>query len=383
MMTDSKLTKAKAKLMMENPYFGMMSSYLEVKSSDNIESFLSDGNRLEINETYLANLSLEETQFVLSNAAMHRVLDHQQRQDSKMTWLWQLATDYAINGMLVNNGLPLPDRVNYDTRFEGKYAEEIYAILKDEIRNEAYDQNEANESGYNENNQQKQNEMQAPQDQSEGKREQLEGDAMQALIEAQHKEAIKKADQASKEPKDLARLISKRYVSDRDWRALLADYLQEHLYSDYTRFPANKKLLYQGVYLPAPSHTPAKLGIAIDSSASISQTLLDQFVAEIEAIRLELQGIDIELFVVDAKVHAHHTFYEGEMVEVEILGGGGTDFRALFDYVLDQEIQIDCLLYFTDGAGIFPDDEPDFDLLWALTQATPIPFGETIILDAL
>ena len=376
----NKLALAKAKLMVEAPYFGIMSSYIELVESQNCESFLSNANRLEVNSDYLESLSLEEAKFILSNAAMHRVLDHERRQDSKMTWLWQLASDYAINAMLVENGMHLPDKVHYDKRFSGKYAEEIYAILKDEIRNEAYDDNEANESGFNEQNRRKQNELDNRSKESQDKAKQIEGDTMQALIEAQHKEALKKAYDAGKVPQSIERLISKKYPSQKDWRMLLAEFLQEHLYNDFTSFPPNKKLLYTGVYLPSLSHTPAKLGIAVDTSASISQKLLEQFVSEIEAIRLELHGVDIELFMVDAKVQSHQSFYEGEMLEIKPIGGGGTRFDLLFDYVQEEGIVLDALLYFTDGAGVFPKEVPDINLLWVLSKEAPVPFGESLVL---
>ena len=154
-----KISRAKARLLVEQPYFGTLASRLELSQSDDIESFLSDGTQLAYNGEYLDSLGLDELGFVLSNAAMHAALAHDIRQKGRMNWLWQLATDYAINAMLVENGLAVPQKINYDQRFVGLYAEEIYAILKDEIQNEEFDDNEENETGFNEENKRQQQQM--------------------------------------------------------------------------------------------------------------------------------------------------------------------------------------------------------------------------------
>jgi len=56
-------------------------------------------------------------EFALANGAMHTVLGHQNRAGERYDWLWQLATDYTINAMLVKNGMQLPERANFQERF--------------------------------------------------------------------------------------------------------------------------------------------------------------------------------------------------------------------------------------------------------------------------
>ena len=115
---DAKISQAKAKLLIEQPYFGTLASKLELHQSDNIQAFMSDGIRLDYNDEYLSALSLDEIGFVLSNGAMHASLAHDNRKNNRMTWLWQLSTDFAINAMLVQNMEEFPPHVNYQPRFE-------------------------------------------------------------------------------------------------------------------------------------------------------------------------------------------------------------------------------------------------------------------------
>jgi len=133
---NNKISQAKAKLLVDYPYFGTLASKLELVLNDNIESFKSDGKKLEYNSDFLERSELSEIEFVLANGAMHSVLAHESRKNNRSGWMWQMATDFAINDMLVENGLDMPYGAQYRVRFQGMYAEEIYAELKDDILRE-------------------------------------------------------------------------------------------------------------------------------------------------------------------------------------------------------------------------------------------------------
>ena len=61
------------------------------------------------------------------------------------------------------------------------------------------------------------------------------------------------------------------------------------------------------------------------------------------------------------------------MEHMEILGGGGTDFRPAFQYV-DSLIQkkaftgLKGLIYFTDGYGMFPVKMPSYDTVFVFMR---------------
>ena len=144
---EQRIAKVKATLIVEQPYFGSIASYLKPKLNEDIKTFLSTPKTFEYNDDYINSKSDEELSFLLTNASMHQAFLHEQRIDSRMQWLWTLATDYAINCLLVNNGLELPEDVNYDDRFDDLSAEAIYATLENEIDDEKhkerdYDANE-------------------------------------------------------------------------------------------------------------------------------------------------------------------------------------------------------------------------------------------------
>ena len=133
MLTIKKISQAKAQLLVEYPYFGTLASKLELIVNDDIESFKSDGKKLQYNSDFLKEAEISEIEFILANGAMHISLAHQNRKSGRSGWLWQMATDMAINDMLVENGLDRPYQAQYREKFKGMYAEEIYAELQDEI----------------------------------------------------------------------------------------------------------------------------------------------------------------------------------------------------------------------------------------------------------
>ena len=61
-------------------------------------------------------------------------------------------------------------------------------------------------------------------------------------------------------------------------------------------------------------------------------------------------------------------------------GGGGTDFEPIFKYIEDHELEVDAIVYITDGRCNFP-KERDIKTIWLITTDVVPPFGEYIKLD--
>ncbi|WP_345972973.1 vWA domain-containing protein [Sulfurimonas diazotrophicus] len=381
-----KLGKAKARLLLNSPYFGTLASRLELDTSDDIPGFLSNGLRLEYNPDYVEGLDDGECEFMLANGAMHAALVHERRQNGRMSWLWQLATDHAINAMLVQNNFALPPQVNYDPRFEGMYAEAIYAQLKDEIKNEEYSDDERNDTGFNENNQRKRDELKnAEGDHDPDKlrpQMEVENSVDESLFEHFEKAVREMLEQQGDTPLGLERFFIPAPKNVVDWRSELFHALSRHLKSDYRMLPPSKKLLYNHIYLPSSTSETLDIVIAIDSSGSVDEELLGRFIAEVESLLETFADYRIELLVSDAKVQSHRQFYPGEPLRFELKGGGGTDFRPVFEWTERYAPMAPLLLYFTDCDGRFPDREPLIDTVWVTPETQKeVPFGHTIPLN--
>jgi predicted metal-dependent peptidase len=62
------------------------------------------------------------------------------------------------------------------------------------------------------------------------------------------------------------------------------------------------------------------------------------------------------------------------------IGGGGTDFRPVFKYAEELNLDIDCLAFLTDGDGVFPDHVPRFPVIWGdiSGNAKKYPWGDVV-----
>ncbi|QOP42891.1 hypothetical protein FJR45_02560 [Sulfurimonas sediminis] len=369
--TEEKISQAKAKLLLEYPYFGTLASKIDVIINDDIEAFKSDGKKLEINSDYLQNLELSEMEFVFANGAMHASLAHEMRKKNRSGWLWQMATDMAVNDMLVQNGLDMPYGAQYRERFSGMYAEAIYAELKDDIlRNDEDLEYEADESD----DVQSDNQEQTPQElEEEILQEQLFAEEAIALLESKmHK---------GEAPVTIERFFQLNDFGKIDWRNELRMALDPYFRDDYVVMPPSKKLLYSGIYLPCNISQTFRLVIAVDSSGSIDEVLLNEFLSEVNFLMTLVQNYQIELLVCDEKIQSHSTFYSGERLEVNIKGGGATDFRPVFHFTEENFDDLKLLLYFTDLDGTFPKYVPDYKVKWISSKEKKLPFGTLIKLD--
>ena len=137
MNSDLLLTKAKSQLTTKYPYFGMLASRLKHEANENIESYASNGVRFLYNPEFIESCTIEELSFILTNCVMHHILSHQQRKLKRKGYLWQLATDYAINNLLAKNGMKMPEGVNYDKKFKNIVsftAMEVHLLLRQGFR---------------------------------------------------------------------------------------------------------------------------------------------------------------------------------------------------------------------------------------------------------
>ena len=374
MQLEEKISQAKARLLVNNPYFGMLASKLELIVNDNIEAFVSNGVKVEYREEYLDGLELGELEFIFANGAMHASLAHDKRKNNRSGWLWQMATDMAINDMLVENGMTLPYGAQYRKRFAGMYAEEIYAQLKDDIlRDEENLEYEADDSDDVEPNSDKKEELteQTPQQlQEEILHEQLLAEEAISLLESEFKKG--------EAPLHIERFFSLEYEGKIDWRDELRNAIDKYFRDDYTLLPPSKKLLYTGIYLPSTISQTFRLVIVIDSSGSVDEELLNTFLGEVNFLMSLVTNYQIELLVCDDKVHSHKTFYSGESLDVSLKGGGGTSFKPAFTFVEENFDDVKLLLYFTDLDGKFPSEVPNYDVKWVSSQIKKIPFGSII-----
>jgi len=369
------LIKAKSQLTSKHPYFGILASRLKHEEDESIRYYASNGKRFKYNPEFISTCSIDELMFILTNCVMHHILSHQQRKLKRKGLLWQLATDFAINAILKKSGLKIPKGANYNKDFRNMYAEEIYDVLKEEVDlkgTDAFEEQQSNSNLIEKTGEKFANLNYIDDNLDENDEEQWEYAASLAKEVAQRKSSV---------PLGLERLAKKLKAKNIDWKFELYNAINRHMRNNYAFMPPNKKHIYRGIALPSLTSDTLSLVVAIDTSGSIKDDLLGAFIEEFKTIMQNFPSVKIELILADAKVQGHYSFQGGEKMDFPIKGGGGTDYRPVFEYVEANLPMSSMLLYFTDGEGIFPRIPPAYEVLWALSQnRAKIPFGRSILI---
>lgn len=398
MTYEEKINKAKSRLMLEHPYFGTVASSLKLEKNNELLTFTSDGDVMRYNSEYLDKLSVEEVEFVMANGAMHAVLGHQERVIGRTKWLWQTATDYVVNAMLVKNGMQLPEYANYEEKFAGLYAEEVYEILRSEMMDnsqhsmeqETQQITEADDDIHAENlHMQKEHtpDMNAQETEHEENAQekhetpQPNMDELSQELKEHFEQIFQKLKRQGNLPKEMHLVVPEYFSHKVDWREFLYGYIASHAKTTYNFNPPNMKYLYRGIYLPSLSSDLLRVIVAVDTSGSVDETLLGTFLGEVSSMMQQYPNYEIDLITADAKVQSFKTFLPGEALDYELSGGGGTDFRPVFTFIDEHIDYPTLLLYFTDGQGSFPESAPSYDVLWIMPEAVEVPFGEVVVLE--
>lgn len=425
---DPRISKQRTALVLDQPFFGVLALRLKVVEDASCKTFWTDGESLGYNPAYLGGLNDLETRGVLAHEVLHVANGHCWRQGDRDPKLWNDACDYAINPIVLDAGMLLPKGVLVDARFKGKSAEEIYAILAQEKRQKEKQQKQQGkgkqdggkpdaQSGQQSASQPKQQPDSTPGGNSPpqssnangantpsgnpeptatpdaapscGEVRQYTGDD-KALKEADWKVAVLQAAKAAKMrgalPGALEAMATDAVEPVVDWRPILHRFAQESSPTDYTFAMPNRRYLHMGLYLPSLNEPAVGDAVFVrDSSGSVWDETQAQFAAEIIAVNAGVQPRRLIVMDCNTRVTQVQIFERGDAVELDLLpvrGGGGTSFVEPFERLEKEGIRPAFLVYLTDMDGPFPDEAPDYPVLWASTtplkRARKAPFGEMV-----
>jgi predicted metal-dependent peptidase len=408
-MTDdveTKLSAARTRLILDKPFLGALVLRLPMVAGDPkwCKSTATDARTFYYNKQYIDSLSLAQTQFVLAHEALHCALSHFARRQHRVKHRWDLACDFAVNPLLIKDGLtPTPDAL-YIEQFDGMTAEEIYPNLDDNMDEEPQDQHlydEQNESDSD------RNQGEGLGDQGDNPRQEGEGSGREGeldqnaggapqpppLSETEKQNlavqwqqrlagAAQQAMQAGKMGAAMARMVDHMLQPQLPWRMLLARYMSAIARDDYSYMRPSRR---EGdAIFPSLRSSQVDMTIVLDTSGSVDDDEIAQFLGEVNAIKGQLRA-RITVHACDAELSAEGpwTFEAWEDIELpdELHGGGGTSFVPAFEWANRLDHQPDLFVYFTDAEGEFPQAEPPYPVLWLVKGKATVPFGQRVQLN--
>ncbi len=410
---ETKLATARTRLILDKPFLGALVLRLPMVAADGkwCETTFSDGKSFYYNPDYIDALDAEQTQFALSHEALHCALSHFHRRGHRVKHRWELACDYAVNPLLIKDGLkPTPD-AQYLREYEGMTAEEIYPCLEDmdnggerDLEDNRDDndsdgdrEKEQNKGGSNSEREREKNDKTSGQGSEEDSNDQGSsmGNSPPPEMSQQELEdlsvqwqqrmaaAAQQALQSGKLEGEMARMVDYLLQPRLPWRMLLARFLTGTARDDYSYARPSTRRGDPAVYPSLRSHE-VNVVVAVDTSGSISEDEIQEFISEIDSIKSQVRA-RVTLLSCDSDLNYGCPWYfeawDEFRFDVEIRGGGGTNFRPVFNWIEQQDSAPDALIYFTDAEGVFPEAEPHYPVVWLVKGKAKVPFGERIQLN--
>ncbi len=423
--TTGRILRAKIKLGKSKPFYAYLLSFMKLHEEKTIPTMgVAETGDLYYNPEWIEKLNDDELQGVLTHEVCHVSFGHFFRNGSRDHELFNVANDIVINNILINDGITLPNPQKHgglipnNNRIElipnkliisdidKKTSEEIYDIIYKKVpkikvsigspsQSKGQDKNDGEgEGGFstfdkhihsNKKEKDKNNGGNKPSEKN-GKiidgRSELEKEWNKRLIDAQT-HAISRGII----PRGIDRLIDSLVNNKVSWKRLLQKYITNEVFTDWTWSKMSRKSHAIGTYLPSARKENVEIAVAIDTSGSIRQEELTQFLSEIVHIVKSTSNVKCTIMECDCAIHQELEVRNGEIkkiLEMKIKGGGGTDHKPVYDRMLQKYKNIKVLVNFTDGYTSTPiKNNYPFETIWVLTKGgsdeVPKKFGGKII----
>ena len=444
-----KMKRARRSLMYDHPFFSCLVKKLKLIEVTWHPTAATYGKRLIFNPKFIHSMKSPQILFVLAHEVLHCALGHIHRRGNRDPRLWNMAIDYAANRILVKAGFKPPKDCLYDSRFDGMSCEAIYKELK-EMQREQEEQEQEQQGGDDSQNSSSspkdgqggeggegENQETSPEpsddsetgeleaeanDSGEGQNEPQNGDGepsdapesqpcptaeevdpgqcggvIDPEVNEEEAEELQKnwkhsTAQAFKASQDmcdeLKREVKEFLKPDIPWTQLFRDFLDRSAANDYNWLRPNKKYVAHGMYLPQfKSDEIPEVAIGIDSSLSITDSMMKNFCGGASDVLYHFDTL-LRIMYCHTSVwkEVEYTRQDMPIKPEDSYDTGGTDFRPVFQNIEDKQYNPTCLVYFTDLMGTFPEQEPEYPVLWLVPKkyeklAGNVPFGDVVIFD--
>jgi predicted metal-dependent peptidase len=391
-----KLTTARIGLLLKAPFFGNMATRMRlIESDDWCPTAATNGRDFMYNTEFVKKLSVKKLEFLFAHEICHAIFDHFGRAGSRDRMLCNIAQDYAVNQILVDEriGEKITEvKICYDAKYRGMAWEEIYDELYEKAEKipmsqllaqlgELLDEHIKEEEGVGSEGDKTKDGKGKP-SLSKEEAEALRQEIKEAMIQSAA------AAGAGKTPAGIMRMIKSMTEPKIDWRQLVQQEIQSIVRNDYSFQRVNRKSMHSGAILPGMKEaTTIDVAIAIDMSGSIGEEDATAFLSEIKGIMDQYEDYRINLWCFDTDIYNWKTITHDEAHELEEYvpeGGGGTDFEVNWTFMEENQIQPKKFIMFTDGYPCGSWGDEDYcDTIFIVKGNTSAnaPFGQTVIYE--
>lgn len=397
-----RLLLSRMRILCDNGFYGLLLMHMTYSIDESCPTAATDGVRMFFSPAFLEELSDKELDFVMMHEIMHVVLQHCLRQGERDHERFNIACDIVVNSnILLSNDMDLSSislkkygesmHVAPNGKEGHRYtAEEVYGMLPPSKRGK--DGGSAAGGAFG----------RARKTQGQGGSGSFVWDDHSlwgtygdddALKDAWVKrfrdacEAIEIRDPSNSRgllPAFAQRLLKELKKPQIDWRTVLNEFIQEDVV-DYSFAPPDRR--FEGpFFLPEFNEKEDRVEnvlFMIDTSGSMSDDMVTAAYSEVYGAIAQFDGkLKGWLGFFDAAVVEPKPFEsEEEFRIIKPLGGGGTDFRIVFEYVMNhmQDNLPASIIILTDGYAPFPQEQLacGIPVLWLLNnESVDPPWGK-------
>jgi len=401
------------RLWIEHPFLANMALRLGVnyvRKDDDPAWAWSDGLTTYINISALEKaedlqgvLTVDNIYFLVGHELLHIINLTNSREHGRNHTLWNMATDYEINDLLITNStrngirgvgkMPQNDKLKskenpegliglYESKYHGMSAEQIY----DELIKEFPPMPQSFGMGGQDDDQQQNGGSGNDQDQSNSNGKGQSGGSSnmapngsgQRLLDDHDREGQNLTQaQINRLKAEISQTVKSMEASgqgcgkgcstiyDRmaewifkeppvDWRSFLNHYLKSWIKDDYTWRKPSRRSQGAGVYLPTNLQVATiKIALAIDTSGSVGDKELQDFMSHIHSILKCFKRFDLDVWCFSGNVHEdtlqHYDQTNADIRVQKISSTGSTDIASNFKFLDDRNEKYDVFIILTDG----------------------------------
>jgi predicted metal-dependent peptidase len=378
MATNDLHTRVRKAVMRLHLYYPFWSSLLfqmpiEEATDPRIKTAATDGVKIWYNPQFISPLTDDQLQGLLAHEVGHPALGHLWRRGRREPQKANRAMDYVLNQILVDDGLKLPDGGLLDAQYKGKSFEAVYELLEDDDSGnggqgqQRWDEHDLWDEGQGPGEGDQEGEGGPDGPQIKGS---LQDTWMQRITQA-----AQIAKMEGKMGAGLSKVIEEILNPTLDWRDVLAEHLSTST-GQFNWIPPDRRFAHSGLYLPGRYSRNKLNGVVAwgDTSGSMGPEEMGRMHNEIMGMMANFSKARGTFALCDAMIH-----HWGDINEIpptyEWKGGGGTDFRPIFDRVAQEGMPVKVMIGFTDGYGSYPENPPPYPMIWVIDGDFNPPFG--------
>lgn len=387
-----RLVTARIGLLLRHQFFGNLATRLQLVNADEwCTTAATDGFKFYYNSRFIMMLKPKEVEFLVGHEVLHVVYDHMGRRNDRDPQIWNIADDYCVNADLKKHRVGEFIRTVpclYDAKYDGKCAEEVYDDLMKNVQRISIDDlvdqmldDHLDGDGDGESDSDKEGKGKRPR-MSEEEREKARNEIRQAILNAAQ------GCDAGSVPKGVERLIKQWTQPVMPWREIIQTNLTSAIRTDFSWLRPSRRGWHMDAVMPGM--TPGEeidVDVFIDLSGSISNKQAMEFLGEVAGMMTMFSGYRINVACFDTGVYNPQTFTSENLDTIdgyEPMGGGGTLFECIFDYLKEQSRVPKRLIVFTDGCPCSTwGDENYCDTTWIIhgTREITPPWGQWAYYD--